>query len=83
MVQGSENSRFLLKVLQPIGIGGKGRWKDFDCDASIEACVTSAIDLAHTARAERSLNLVGAELRTRGQNHPCAPFESPTQTWLP
>jgi len=72
VVQRTEKSRFLLKALQTIGVRRKGCWKDLDRDASIEACVTSAVYLAHSARAERRLNFIGAEFRARGEGHPCA-----------
>jgi hypothetical protein len=63
MVQGTENSRFLLKALQTIGVRRKTCRKDLDCDASIEACVTSAIHFSHPARAQRRLDFVRTKFR--------------------
>jgi len=72
VVQRTENSPFLLKALRKIGARRKDCWKDLDRDASIEARVTSAVYFAHSARAERRLNFIGAEFRARGEGHPCA-----------
>ena len=74
MVQGTENSRFLLKALQTFGIGGKGRGKDLDRNTSLEAGVTRAVYLAHAAGAERRLNFIRAEFRARGEGHPFVPL---------
>jgi hypothetical protein len=74
MVQGAENSRFLLKSVQAISIRGKGGRQDLNRDTSVEASVTSAVDLAHAACSERRLDFIGAEFRARGENHPCTPL---------
>src|SRR5918993_735278 len=50
-------------------IGGirEGGRQYFDCDLPVEAAVTGAENLAHTAGAERSDDLVGAETLPDGQ----------------
>jgi hypothetical protein len=74
MVQRAENSRFLLKALQTIGIGGKGRGKEFQGDTSIKARVARAVNLTHAACTEWRLNFIGAEFGAGGEGHQIAPL---------
>jgi hypothetical protein len=43
--------------------------QDFDCDYAIQASVTAAIDLSHTAGANGGLNFVRSELTPRNEWH--------------
>ena len=60
---------FLLEAREAFGIGGEARVDDLDRDFAPEPRVARPVDLAHAARAERREDLVGAELRSRGEAH--------------
>ena len=76
MVQGRDGARFALETFFGFRICRKVLEQNFDGHGAVEACVPGAIHLAHAARPERRLNLVGAKLCTRGENHECATLYS-------
>ena len=43
--------------------------ENLDCDGAFEACVSSAVDFAHSAGSERRDDFVGTEARASGQGH--------------
>jgi hypothetical protein len=51
-----------VETLTKRWIGRQAGGQDLDGDITVEARVTSAIDLTHAAGTERRLNLVGSEL---------------------
>src|SRR5262245_32459271 len=53
MVQSSCGTGFLLEAMQPLLIVGKCRRQHFDSDITAETSISSAINFAHPARAER------------------------------
>ena len=69
MIEGRNGTGFLLEAAQAIGIGGKGSGENFDGDDAIEAGVAGAINLAHTAGAERCKDFIRAEFRAAGERH--------------
>src|SRR5262249_11736054 len=71
MIQGRYGSRFLFKPVQAIRIASKGFGKNLDCDFTAKPRITSAVDFAHSPRAERRLDLVGTEPDARGEGHLC------------
>jgi len=68
MIQGTEDSRFLLKTRQAIGIGSKDGRKDLIATMRSRR-VSRARHFAHSACSERRLNLIGAKLGARGEGH--------------
>ena len=49
MIQSAGDPGFLLKATQPVGIGRKRSWKDFNGDVSAQSGIPSPIYFAHTA----------------------------------
>lgn len=66
MIQCGHCPRLLLKAAQAIRFRGERTGKNFQRDFASQACVLCAIHLAHAARAERRLDLVGTKFGTRG-----------------
>lgn len=64
MVERAQNTRFVLKPLQAIGIIGKGLGQYLDGNGSVEASIERSIHLAHAARTYRA----------GGEGHPRAPL---------
>ncbi len=69
MIESSDGTGFLLEAAQTVSVRRKGRGKNFDGDDAIEAGVAGAIDLAHTAGAERCKDFIRAEFRAAGERH--------------
>ena len=69
VIQRRSGSRFLLEALKPAGIGRGIRGKHLDRDVAPESRVATAIDLAHSARAEQGKDFVGTEMDTGCQRH--------------
>ena len=69
VVQRSGRFGLLLKAEQAFGIERNQFGKYFDCNFPVEAAVTRAIDLTHTARAERREDFVLTDLCAGGQRH--------------
>ena len=67
-VQRGEGSRLTIESRQPFGIRGCRCRENLDRDVAPQPGVASAIDLAHSACANRLNNLVGRELVTRAQH---------------
>ena len=61
MVQRSDRTRFLLESVEAIGVGRERRWQHLDRDLAPQSRITSAVHLAHAARADRRENLVRTE----------------------
>src|SRR5207245_981199 len=59
----------LLEALQAPGVRGKLHRQDLDRDLAAEPGVAGAIDLAHSARTERSEDLVMAQPGSDGKCH--------------
>ena len=61
MVERGGGARLLLESPHAIGIADNVRQQDFESDLAAQPRVVGAIDLAHPARAERRLDLVGTD----------------------
>ena len=59
----------LLESLQAIGIGGVGGRQHLDRDVAAEAGIVGTVDLAHSARADASHDVVGTEAGAGGEGH--------------
>jgi hypothetical protein len=60
MGQGGDRTRLPVEAPSPLGIGGILRGKDLDRDVAAEPGIAGAVDLAHSALAERGGDLVRA-----------------------
>ena len=69
MAQGGDRLGLALEPLFQIGIRRDMLGKHLDGDGAVEAGVTGLVDLAHAARAEGGVDLVGAEGGARLQGH--------------
>ncbi len=69
MVQRGGRPCLLFKAAKAIGVGRESSGQHFDGHIARETGIARPIDLAHPAGAERSQDLVGAKLRTRGDAH--------------
>src|SRR6185369_6560858 len=69
MVQRGDGLGLALEARAQVGAMRELRRKDFDRYAAVEARVTCAIDLAHSARPERRNDLVWTEARSWGDWH--------------
>ena len=69
VLQRRDGFGFALEPRAQIRVRGEMRRQDFDGYRAIEPCVSGAIDLAHTAGADRRENLVWSEARTSGERH--------------
>ena len=83
VIQGREDLRLALEPRQPLGVLGHRLRQDLDRDLAVELGVPRPVHLSHPARAERRQDLVGAELRSRGETHrrPSATYRS-LRVWL-
>ena len=70
MADRAGQARLPLEPLASRRIGCGVRAEDLDRDLAPEASVERSVDLAHPARAERGLHLVGAEPKARRKPHP-------------
>jgi hypothetical protein len=61
--------RFALEAREPIGIGGERIRESLERHVTIELRVARAIDLAHSAFADRSGDLVAADAAAWGESH--------------
>src|ERR1039458_439890 len=61
MIQRRHRPRFQIEPLPPQGIVRHFRRQNLQCHLAPQSRVSSAVHLAHTARAERSKNLVGSQ----------------------
>ena len=61
MVQRGYRLRFLLEAAEAIGVAGEGFGQNLQSDVAVEARVAGAVDLPHSACADRRLNFVRAE----------------------
>ena len=52
VIQGGENLRFASKTREPLGVRGKGFWKNLESDVALQRAVPRAIHLAHPAGAD-------------------------------
>jgi hypothetical protein len=60
VIQRRGRFRLQLEAPKTLDVSGKRRREDFDRDISSESRIAGAIDLAHSARTEQAINLVGA-----------------------
>ena len=67
--QCGDRSCLALEACDALRIGGEGRREHFDRDLAPKARVARAIDLAHSARTERSDDLIRAESCSSCQRH--------------
>jgi hypothetical protein len=61
MIERRQQPRLPLEARQPVGIGGESGRENLDRDITTEPAVSGAVDLAHTADAETSDDLVRPE----------------------
>jgi hypothetical protein len=61
MIQRCQQACFALEPRQPVGVAGELRRKNFDGYLAPELGVVSAVDLAHSPRADQRQDLVGTE----------------------
>ena len=64
VIEGGEQVRLAIEAGQAFRIAREDPRQDLDGDLSAQLRIVPAVDLAHAARAQPSLNLVGAELLT-------------------
>ena len=69
MVQRRRGPRLLRKTLQAVRVAGKRCGQDLDGDGAVEAGVMGAVDLAHSACADRCLNFIRTEVGSSGDVH--------------
>ena len=69
MRQRRDRFRLSLEPGQRVGIGRDGRRKDLDRDVAVQLRIPRAVDLPHTASAQRRKDLVGAETCAEGEGH--------------
>ena len=69
MIECRKELRFPAEPCKAIGIVGDGGQQDFDRDVAIQLRIEGAIDLAHTAGADQTSDLVGAEPRASLEPH--------------
>src|ERR1051326_3305484 len=69
MVQRRDCARFPLEALLRFWAGREMLGEHFDRDDALQSCVAGAIDFSHPSRAQRRLNLVRSEFRTRREGH--------------
>jgi hypothetical protein len=75
MVEGGDGPRLALEPGPPFGVRDGGLGKDLDGDVAPQARVTSLVDLAHTAGAKGTDDLVQAEADAKRQGHRCTSEE--------
>ena len=66
MVEQARGAGLLLEAAQPVGVGREGAGQDLDRHVARQARVAGAVDLAHSARAQESGDLVGPDLGSGG-----------------
>ena len=69
MIERGEHPRLALEAGQAFGIAREDSRQDLDGDVATQLRVARAVHLAHAARAQQSLNLVGADLLTHRRAH--------------
>ena len=72
MVEGRNSTCFAVEALFGLRIVRKMCGQNLYGDGAVESSVTGALVLTHTARAERRLNFIRAELAARSKGHRCA-----------
>jgi hypothetical protein len=69
VVERAGGTSFLLEASNTLGVARCLAAHDLDRDVAPEAGIARAVDLAHTARAERGDDLVGTEPGPGSQRH--------------
>jgi len=69
MIQARDGFRLALKALAATRIIGEMLRKNLDGDGTFQAGIAGAVDLSHSARANRRKNLVRAKFCPSGQGH--------------
>ena len=69
MGEGRDRLRLALEPRERVGIGRDGLRQHLDRDVAIQLPVARAVDLPHSARAQRREDLVGAEAGAGGERH--------------
>ncbi len=72
VIEKSRGFRLLLEPAQAIGVLRERRGQDLDRDLSAEARVLRTVHLAHSAGADRTEDLVGAQARAGRERHAAA-----------
>jgi hypothetical protein len=76
MRQLGDGAGFALEALAEFGILREMFGEDFDGDVAIQPRIASAIHLTHAPRAQRRLDFIRPEFRSRGKGHPFAQLYS-------
>ena len=58
MTQSSQDLRLLLEAAQPLFLRAEFGGQNLDGDRAVQPCIASAINLAHAALADQSVDLV-------------------------
>ena len=69
VVQDPGGARLLLESAQAVRVGGERRRQDLDRDLAPQSWVLRPVDFAHSPRAQRRDDLVGAQPAPRSNNH--------------
>ena len=69
VVQRRKQLGFAMEPRHTIDVVDTGRPHHFDCDVTVEPAVSSAIHLAHAARAEDGHDLVGTDASAFSERH--------------
>ena len=69
MAQGGDGSRFAIKPVPELLVGGQLCRENLDRHRAIETCVASLVDFAHPAGTERRENLIRSEGRADHKRH--------------
>ena len=74
MIQRRNRAGFALEALPGLGILREMRRENLDRNRAVQPPIERAIDLAHAARTQRTLDFIRPELGARGKPHQCAPL---------
>src|SRR5262249_2932358 len=69
MIQRRDRARLALEAAPQVGVFRERLWQNLDSDDAVEARISGAIDLAHTASAEGAADLVRTEASTSRERH--------------
>ena len=72
VIQRGEQPRFALEACEPIGVAAQRFGKNFDGDVATELRIRRAVDLSHTAGAQRGDDLVRSKVCTRCEHYVAA-----------
>ena len=69
MVQRGDRTRFLLEPTNPVDVGGKGLWKHFDGDITLESHIAGLPHFAHASCAKTRDDFIGTDAGASGDRH--------------